>query len=80
MQTEKEDAAEFVDEDDKKYMGPAEVGRLFGVDAKTVARWAAKKGLKFKFTKGGHRRYEREYIYDLYDGVIEQSKREMRQE
>jgi predicted site-specific integrase-resolvase len=35
----------------------AEVGRVFGVDPKTVTRWAQAGVLPCFFTPGGHRRY-----------------------
>lgn len=40
-----------------EYMTPGEVARLFGVDPKTVTRWAAAGKLSALRTLGGHRRY-----------------------
>lgn len=40
-------------------MTPAEVGRLFRVDVKTVGRWAKGGLLPFFRTLGGHMRFRR---------------------
>jgi excisionase family DNA binding protein len=38
-------------------LSPAEVAELFGVEPKTVTRWAEAGRLPFFRTPGGHRRY-----------------------
>lgn len=43
-------------------MTPAEVALAFGVDPKTVARWARSGKLSHVRTLGGHRRYLRSEI------------------
>jgi hypothetical protein len=48
---------------------PAEVGTIFGVDPKTVTRWARDGRIGCFATPGGHRRYRREEIIRiLLDG------------
>ena len=53
---------------------PAEVARIFGVDTKTVARWAAggrfPEGCVF-VTPGGHRRYKSSVVRELTRAVDE---------
>lgn len=44
---------------DDQMLTPAQVAHLFGVDSKTVSRWAAAGRLPFIRTMGGHRRYSR---------------------
>jgi excisionase family DNA binding protein len=39
-------------------MTPGEVARLFGVDPKTVSRWANAGKIGFVVTPGGHRRFQ----------------------
>ena len=46
---------------------PAEVGRLFNVDPKTVTRWAKEGRIESIRTPGGHRRYPREKIMALLE-------------
>lgn len=46
-------------------MTPAEVASLFGVDPKTVARWARAGKISSTRTLGGHRRYLRSEIEQL---------------
>lgn len=41
----------------EELLTPAEVAALFGVDPKTVARWATAKHIRVTRTIGGHRRY-----------------------
>lgn len=52
-------------------MMPGEVAALFGVDPKTVNRWAKSGKLKFVKTPGGHLRFRAEEIRDIYDGEAE---------
>ena len=44
---------------------PAEVAEMFGVNSKTVARWADSGRLAFIRTQGGHRRFRRSEITAL---------------
>jgi len=40
-----------------RLLSPAQVGKLFGVRAKTVSTWAVRGNLPFVLTPGGHRRF-----------------------
>lgn len=44
---------------------PGEVARLFGVNPKTITRWATTGKLTPIRTLGGHRRYRAEEVYRL---------------
>lgn len=44
---------------------PSEVAALFGVDAKTVTRWATAGKLSCIRTLGGHRRYQAAEVHAL---------------
>jgi excisionase family DNA binding protein len=46
-------------------MTPAEVAALFGVNPKTVQRWAKTGRLSSIKTPGGHRRYRAAEVYAL---------------
>lgn len=46
---------------------PGEVARLFGVNPKTITRWASAGKLSAIRTLGGHRRYRAGEVYDLLD-------------
>lgn len=46
-------------------MPPGEVAELFGVDPKTVSRWADAGKLDALRTLGGHRRYRAEEVHAL---------------
>lgn len=48
-------------------MTPGEVAELFGVDPKTVTRWAAAGKLSALRTLGGHRRYRRDEVRQMLD-------------
>lgn len=48
---------------------PGEVARLFGVDPKTVTRWAAAGKLTARRTLGGHRRYVAAEVHRLLEGA-----------
>lgn len=48
-------------------MTPAEVGRLFRVDQKTVTRWIKQGKLPAFRTLGGHYRIERAVVAALYE-------------
>jgi excisionase family DNA binding protein len=49
------------------WLTPGEVARLFGVDPKTVTRWAAAGKLSPQRTLGGHRRYRADEVGALLD-------------
>lgn len=51
---------------------PAEVGRLFAVDPKTVTRWAKAGKLHPIRTLGGHRRYKQSEVDALLAGESNQ--------
>lgn len=44
---------------------PSQVAKMFGVDTKTVARWAKSGRLTAVMTPGGHRRYEESHIREV---------------
>lgn len=46
-----------MDDNDGALLTPAEVAKMFGVDPKTVTRWAKASKLPAIRTLGGHRRY-----------------------
>lgn len=48
-------------------MPPGEVAELFGVDPKTVSRWADAGKLDALRTLGGHRRYRAEEVHALLE-------------
>lgn len=49
-------------------MTPAEVARRFGVDVKTVTRWAMAGKIDHFITLGGHRRYYAAQVNALVTG------------
>lgn len=49
----------------QELLTPGEVAKLFGVDPKTVARWASKGRLPTVRTLGGHRRYPKKAVEAL---------------
>jgi excisionase family DNA binding protein len=51
------------------WLTPGEVARLFGVDPKTVTRWATAGKLEPQRTLGGHRRYRAAEVQALLDEV-----------
>lgn len=53
---------------DDMLMTPAEVGKAFKVDARTVTRWADKGKLASIRTPGGVRRYSREQVEAIKAG------------
>lgn len=48
-------------------MTPGEVADMFGVDPRTVTRWANAGKLHPLRTPGGHRRYRAAEVYDLIE-------------
>lgn len=46
---------------------PGEVARLFGVNPKTITRWATAGKLSAIRTLGGHRRYRASEVYELLE-------------
>lgn len=53
--------------DADELLTPGEVARLFGVDPKTVTRWASAGKLSPLRTLGGHRRYRAGEVYTLLE-------------
>ena len=47
------------------WLTPGEVARMFGVDPKTVTRWASAGKLTPQRTLGGHRRYRSDEVHAL---------------
>ncbi len=56
-----------VKKDSGKALTPSEVGRWFGVDPKTVSRWARDGQLACFKTLGGHRRFKESDVKALYE-------------
>jgi len=51
--------------DERALMTPREVAAVFGVDPKTVTRWANAGHLPVVRTLGGHRRFQRDDVLRL---------------
>jgi excisionase family DNA binding protein len=49
----------------RKYLTRAAVGRLLGVSANTVSRWAREGRLPCQMTLGGHRRFDRATVEEI---------------
>lgn len=63
--------------DYRELYSTVDVGRIFAVSPKTVIRWAKKKnfelnGVEVLETPGGHIRFRKEQIHELYWKMIEQ--------
>ena len=54
-----------------KLLTPGEVAKLFRVDVKSVARWAARGLIPSIKTPGGHRRFKESEILALIKGKPE---------
>ena len=54
-----------VPEAEVEYLTPAEVARMFRVDAKTVTRWAQAGKLPSIRTLGNHRRFRADLIREI---------------
>jgi excisionase family DNA binding protein len=65
----------MTEEDTSGLMVPSEVADLFGVDSKTVTRWAKSGRLASIKTPGGHRRYRRVDVLALFAERSAQSDR-----
>ena len=65
----------MTEEDTSGLMVPSEVAALFGVDPKTVTRWARSGRLASIKTPGGHRRYRRVDVLALFAELSAQSDR-----
>jgi excisionase family DNA binding protein len=53
---------------DDELLTPGEVAKLFGVNPKTITRWATAGKLRAIRTLGGHRRYRSQEVFSLLDG------------
>lgn len=51
----------------EEWLTPGQVAELFGVDPKTVTRWAKAGKLPTRRTLGGHRRYRASTVYELLE-------------
>ncbi len=52
---------------DEEMLRPSEVAKAFGVDVKTVTRWAKAGKLRSIRTLGGHRRYHASHVKALLE-------------
>lgn len=48
---------------------PSDIAALFGVDPKTVTRWATAGLIPFFRTLGGHRRYHKNEVVELWQST-----------
>lgn len=49
----------------QEVLSSGDVGKLFGVNAKTVTRWAKEGLIDYFITPGGHYRYHREDVFEF---------------
>lgn len=56
--------------DGETLLTPREVADIFGVDPKTVTRWAKAGKLTSIRTLGGHRRYRKSEVDDLRENYL----------
>jgi excisionase family DNA binding protein len=56
---------------DDELLTPGEVAKLFGVNPKTITRWATAGKLRAIRTLGGHRRYRSQEVFSLLDGGVD---------
>jgi excisionase family DNA binding protein len=61
-------------EPDDRLLKPSEVAALFGVNAKTVSRWAKEGKLHPIRTLGGHRRYKASEVLRVIQEGAEERK------
>ena len=54
----------------EQLLTPGEVAQLFGVDPKTVSRWADAGKLDALRTLGGHRRYRASEVHALLEDAL----------
>jgi excisionase family DNA binding protein len=59
----------------ERMLTPSEVAQLFGVDTKTVVRWADAGKLSAIRTLGGHRRFKAEEVTRLLSGSVPAQRR-----
>lgn len=65
--TPRHDADQSAPDQPDELLTPGQVARLFGVDPKTVTRWASAGKLTALHTLGGHRRYRSTEVHDLLE-------------
>lgn len=53
--------------EEPELLTPGDVAKLFGVDPKTVTRWATAGKLDAQRTLGGHRRYRADEVFALLE-------------
>jgi excisionase family DNA binding protein len=53
----------------ERLLSPRQVALIFGVDPKTVTRWAKQGRLKSVMTPGGHRRYSESQVSEFMRGL-----------